>query len=439
MLSRFFKGKSGKGKRERAEISYAEAKSLAEDSSEDVRMELASRRDLAPELLYFLAEDPSPKVRQNVAANTTTPRQADLLLVQDADNRVRESLAGKVARLAPGLSTDEQDKLRKMTYQALATLAKDQAVNVREVLAEALKEVADAPPDVIRRLAWDVEAAVATPVLRFSPVLTDQDLLDIISARPSKGAVSAISERASVSEDVSHAIVESDDINAIGLLLGNHNAMIREQTLDRVINRAVDIDLWHEPLAMRPRLPSGAAVKIARFVAEDILTQMVERADLSPDVVASVRDVVHKRLGDGRAVKPEEETASNPKEKTGAKGVSVDDDSIFDQATRMWARGELDEQTVITAIEKGEKRLACAMIAVMIDFPLKSVIKVCEMRSPKSCTALAWKAGMSAKNAEIVQRNLAGIKNADIIQAVDGKYAMSAGDLEWQLDFMQSL
>jgi uncharacterized protein (DUF2336 family) len=437
MLSRFFRKISAKGKATKASISYDEAKSLAEDSEEDVRMELAACRDVAPELLYFLAEDPSPKVRQNVAANTTTPRQADMLLVSDTDTKVRESLAGKVARLAPGLNVDEQDKLRKLTHNTLSMLAKDQAVNVREVLSDALKEVADAPPDVIRRLAWDVEAAVATPVLRFSPVLTDQDLLDIILAKPSDGAVAAISERTDVSEDISDAIIQSDDENAIGLLLGNHSAMIREQTLDKVIDRAIDVDIWHEPLAMRPRLPTGAAVKIARFVAEDILNKMVERDDLSPDIVASVREVVHKRLGDAHAVKGDE---TGDKSKADAsRGVNVDDDEIFDQATKMWANGEIDEDTVMKTITDSNKPLAQAMLAVMIDFPLKSVIKSCEMKSPKGCVALAWKAGLSAKNAELVQRKLAKIKESDIIRSESGTYAMTDEDLEWQLEFMQGL
>lgn len=437
MLSKFFRKKSGKGDSDKAPITYAEAKSLAKDSEEDVRMELAARRDLAPELLYFLAEDPSPKVRQNVAANTAAPRHADMLLVKDTDTKVRESLAGKLARLAPGLSIDDQDKLRKMTYEALSLLAKDQAVNVREVLSEALKEVADAPPDVIRRLAWDVEAAVATPVLRFSPVLSDQDLLDIISARPSPGAVSAISGRPNVSENISDAIISTNDNDAIGLLLGNHNAMIREQALDRVIDRAVDVDFWHEPLAMRPKLPSSAAVKIARFVADDILTKMVERADLSPDIVASVRDVVNKRLGDAHATKA---LVNDDKKKTDAvRGVNVDDDEVFDQASKMWAKGEIDEKTVMTAIETGNRRLAQAMIAVMIDFPLKTVVQACEMKSPKGCAALAWKAGLSAKNSEIVQRKLAFISETDLLRADGEHYAFSDEDMEWQLDFMQGL
>lgn len=435
MLSKFFRKKSRKDQKDQDPISYDEAKSLAKDSGEDVRMELAARRDVAPELLYFLAEDPSPKVRQNVAANTATPRQADLLLVKDASPKVRESLAAKVARLAPGLNADEQDKLRKMTYDALSFLAKDQAVNVREVLSDTLKEVADAPPDVIRRLAWDVEAAVATPVLRFSPVLSDQDLLDIISARPSPGAISAISSRSHVSEDVSDGIIDADDVEAIALLLGNHSAMIREQALDRVVDRAVDIDMWHEPLAMRPKLPSGAAVKIARFVAEDILTKMVERSDLSADIVESVRDVVHKRLGDPHAAKP----GNDAKKDETTRGVKVDDNQVFDQAAKMWAEGALDEAAVMATISAGNKQLAQAMIAVMIDFPLKTVIRACDMKSPKSCVALAWKAGLSAKNAEIMQRKLAGIRESDLARADGGDYPYSDEDLDWQLDFMQGL
>lgn len=435
MLSKLFRKKSGKNEEP---ISYDEAKSLASDSGEDVRIELAARQDLAPELLYFLAEDPSPKVRKNVAANAATPRQADLLLVNDQVAEVRESLATKVARLAPGLNADDQDKLRKMTYDALSLLAKDQAVNVREILSDALKEVADAPPDVIRRLAWDVEAAVATPVLRFSPVLNDQDLLDIIAARPSPNAISAISKRSKISEDVSDGIINADDVDAIALLLGNHSAMIREQALDRVVDRAVDIDLWHAPLAMRPKLPQGAAVKIARFVAEDILKRMVERSDLSPDVLQPVRDVVYKRLGDPHVNKAGESLGED-KSGTSPRGMKLDDDQIFDQAAAMWAEGQLDEEAVVAAITAGDKTLAQAMIAVMTDFPLKAVVRACDMKSPKGCVALAWKAGLSAKNAELVQRRLAGIRESDLVKADRGDYSYSDEELNWQLDFMRGL
>ena len=37
-----------------------------------------------------------------------------------------------------------------MTYEALEILARDQVTRVRQILSEALKDVANAPPEVIR-------------------------------------------------------------------------------------------------------------------------------------------------------------------------------------------------------------------------------------------------------------------------------------------------
>jgi len=159
-------------------ISYEVAKKLARDENPEVRQALAARKDIKPEILYFLAEDTDAAVRQAVAKNLSAPRKADVILAKDDDVTVRGDLAGKIARLAPGLSADEQDKAQRATYETLETLAKDQIGKVRSILSEALKDIADAPPDVIKTLAMDTEIEVSGPVLEFSPVLSDDDLLE---------------------------------------------------------------------------------------------------------------------------------------------------------------------------------------------------------------------------------------------------------------------
>ncbi len=214
--------------RRRRAFTYEEARDLARHDNPQVRAELAARGDMQAEILYFLTGDPSVEVRRRVAVNAASPPQADLRLAGDSDETVRGDLAGKIARLAPGLSADDQDRLRQMTYQALEMLARDQIPKVRRILAEALKDVAGAPPEVIGRLARDAEIAVAAPVLRYSPVLTDDDLLDIIGASPIPGALAAISRRPMVAWSVADAIVASDDIDAIAVLLSNESAQIRE-------------------------------------------------------------------------------------------------------------------------------------------------------------------------------------------------------------------
>ncbi|MDA0997094.1 MAG: DUF2336 domain-containing protein [Proteobacteria bacterium] len=422
MLSKLFsKGNKPPAKK----IGYEEAKKLASDPDDNVRADIAARTDLKPEILYFLAADPSAEIRRIIAANATAPRQADLLLSRDADVTVRESLAEKISRVAPGLSAAEADKLRTMTYDALSTLARDQAVRVRQILAEALKEVANAPPDVIRKLAWDAEIAVAVPILRFSPVLTDEDLLKIISARPNEGSISAIAERNVVSENVCDAIIDSDDRNAIGLLLGNASAQIREAALDRVINQAIDVDAWHQPLAMRPGLTEKAALKIARFVADDMLRRMAARDDLPAATLTAVRAVVERRIED------RSDLANN--------GVDIDADDSYDRALKLWSDGKLNESALMAAIGKGEKRLAMAMLSVMADVPIKVVERTCQTKNAKGCAAVSWKAGISAKFSETVQQRLAGIPTNEAIHANGDAYALTDEELTWQVDFIKSL
>jgi len=158
-------------------LSYEEAREMARHANMNIRMELAVRSDVNPEILYFLSEDLAAEVHRLIAGNEVTPAQADLVLAKDTDQDVRGDLAAKIAKLAPGLRADEQDKVKRMTYEALEILARDQVTRVRQILFEALKDVANAPPEVIQQLARDAELVVVGPILQFSPVLTDDDLL----------------------------------------------------------------------------------------------------------------------------------------------------------------------------------------------------------------------------------------------------------------------
>ena len=279
-----------------ARISYADAKRLASDGDVKERRALAARGDVRPEILYFLAEDPVAEVRREIAVNDGAPRHADLVLARDADAAVREELAAKIARLTPELMPHIRGNLYKLTVQALEVLARDQVVRVRQLVAEALQDQANAPAGVISILARDDELAVCGPVLRYSPVLTDADLLAIIRSTTVQGALRAISHRDAVSGDVADAIAAAGDVAAVADLLGNDSAQVREETLDRIIEGAVDVPPWHAPLVRRPRLPVGAAIRLARFVAHSLLHELQNRADLDAQMVKAVAEIVDRRL-----------------------------------------------------------------------------------------------------------------------------------------------
>ena len=91
-----------------------------------------------------------------------------------------EARAGTVASLASefqqGTLTESE---RSMVEDIFRIMVKDAELRVRMALAQNLKENPGVPHDVALNLARDVES-VSLPILRFSEVLTDEDLIEIV-------------------------------------------------------------------------------------------------------------------------------------------------------------------------------------------------------------------------------------------------------------------
>jgi uncharacterized protein (DUF2336 family) len=422
------------------ELTYEEARDLARHPDSKVRRELAARPDVRPEILYYLAVDASTDVRLEIAANAATPAKADLILARDGDDRVRCELAGKIARLMPHLPQDAQDRLRDITVEVLEILARDQLSRVRQILSETLKDVADAPAHVIRWLAHDLDLAVAAPVLQFSPLLTDNDLVEIIESAPVQGALAAISRRHGLSAGLCDAIVTTDDAKAIADLLGNSSAQVREETLDYLAERAREVTVWQGPLVQRPRLPRGTVRKLAGFVTDSLLSVLSQRRDLPPDVLEEVAVVLRRRV-----------EANGPLESkgTGKKGQTPGESGTLDRAVlrekgaklvqyvqKLHAAGMLDEDAIDAALGLGNEEFVALALALKASVPLTMVSRVIAAHSAKGITALAWKAGLGMRFAIKLQTRVARVTPADVLNAKDGTdYPLTADEMNWLINF----
>lgn len=419
---------SGKGR----DVTYDQAKELANHKDDEVRRELAGQPELRPEILYYLTDDPSAAVRSEVAKNQATPPQAVLILAKDKDDDVRVDLAAKISRLAPGLSANEKDQVKVMAYNALEILARDQVIRVRQIISETLKDVADAPPEIIRQLAWDAEALVSGPVLEYSPVLTDDDLIELINRSSSTGALKAISKRSGVSETVVDALVETSDEDAIGLLLANKSAQIREETLDRIIDEAINVESWHAPLVVRPRISEKAALNLAKFVAENLLKSLTSRKDFAPGVMAAVRQAVNQRLED----RPEKQSVSTPNNVDSTTPL----EEAYKKAQALQVKGELTEAAIKKALGKNNRPFIVAALSVLTDLSVINMEKAVRQKDAKGMVAIAWKAGLSTDLIVALQRDIAGVNDDKIIKpAANGKYPLSDSDLEWQFEAMSDI
>lgn len=412
-------------------ISYDEQKVLARSDDPAVRMALAQRADVRPEILYFLAEDTDAGVRKSVAENGNAPRQTFEILAGDKDDDVRGGLAHKIATLAPDLSSAERDKLRHMTQEAMETLARDQVTRVRAILSEALQHVVDAPREVIRILAEDAAIEVSGPVLEHSPVLTDEDLLEIIEQGPAKGGVNAISRRRNVSEEVADAIVGTDDVDAIAELLGNDSAQIREETLDDLIERADSIELWQAPLVGRPTLPKGAAQRLAKFVAENLLDVLQQRADLDATQLAAVKREVENRLGD-------QDVPDDASIRT-AVGDFLKLDPPLEQVRAQQQNGTLTDQVIGRALQAGDQSFVFAALIVRAEVETDIARRIFTEKSAKGILALCWRASLPVKMAVQIEQRMGRLAPSDIIRVEGDDYPLSGDQLAWQIEFFRNL
>jgi len=409
LLNKFRKG---------TKLNYDEAKALATSEDVRVRQELAEHADAQPEILYFLAQDPTAKVREAIATNSATPRQADLLLSGDEDVEVRSQLAMKIAALAPGLGPDEVDKIRKATYEALEALARDQATKVRHIVAETLKDMADAPPDVIRHLAEDSELMVCAPVLENSPVLTERDLLEIINLNPTEGAISAIANRAKLPDEVMEQIFSTNDTAAVGVLLENASASIKEDLLERICDKARTVKSLQSPLVHRPVLPKSVALRLADFVADHLIKSLLKRKDLDPETAKMVREEVSSRLD----IAAENEAAQET-------------ETPYAKAKRLYDEGNLEPAMVESALKAGQTEHAIAALSALSNLSVRTVEKIVAAGSAKGLVALSWKADMSPASSVTVQQRLGRIQPGNVLKPNDGAFPLTNDEMEWHLEF----
>lgn len=423
-------------------LTYDEAKALAQHQDLTVRKTLAEREDIRPEILFYLAGDPSPEVRKMIARNKTTPARAYAELAKDSNEEIRLDLAQKIASLAPKLTAYEVDRVQGYAYQALEILASDQLANVRQILAETLKDVTQAPEDLINRLARDSELAVSCPILEHSPVLSEANLLDIISSGISSGALGAISSRATVTTSVSDAIVDTNDVPAITTLLCNESAQIREDTLDLLVERAQNVNEWQGPLVHRPILHNEAALRLAEFVAENLLNSLKQRKDLSARTLSKVRKEVNRRIENSHKPKPAtSETVSDGESNSDLKDEYA---WLFQQPPHVIAQnlhrmGRLNTQVIANALNEDDHDFVVAALAENAEVNISVAQRMIAMRSARGIAALCWKAGMDAVWAVRIQAKIAHIPADDILRDNDKKYALTDEEMQWQIDFFTNM
>lgn len=160
-------------------------------------------------------------------------------LGSDADAVEREQLFCNVAQLFSYVCDRCDDKQVEQYDDVLCQLAELVEVEGRAQVAQLLAPLQRAPGTVVIKLAND-EIEVAQPILEFSNVLSDDDLIEIVGSR-SEAHRTVIAGRKQVAERVGEAIVVHGGNDSVARLVKNDNAALGGETLSRLLSKA-DID-----------------------------------------------------------------------------------------------------------------------------------------------------------------------------------------------------
>src|SRR5262245_44146354 len=206
-------------------------------------------------------------------------------LVANPNGDLRAETAAKVA---DAFKTSELSAAeRTLAEQIFRVMVKDAEVKVRESLATHLKSSANLPHDVALQMAKDVEQ-VSLPVLEFSKVLNDKDLIDIVRSSSAEKQT-AVAKRAEVSGAVANALIDhGKNSGVVAALAANKGAKLGDAEVDKILDKhGSDVNVTNS-LVSRPNLPLRLSERIVTIVSQSMRDYLVQRHDVSDEMAADL-------------------------------------------------------------------------------------------------------------------------------------------------------
>lgn len=219
-----------------------------------------------------------------------------LKLARDKSANGRSRLVDVISDLFSERHVTLSERERALMSDILRHLVHDVEVGVRKHLAIRLSDDPHAPHDLVVALAND-SAEVAHPILARSTVLRDPDLIEIVHNRTLEHQL-AVALRASVSEAVSEALIETGDEGVIATLLENRGARIAETTMAYLVEQSQRIDAFQNPLVRRDDLPRTLAERMYWWVSAALRAHIIENFDVDAD---DIDDAIEKAVAAARA------------------------------------------------------------------------------------------------------------------------------------------
>ncbi len=212
-------------------------------------------------------------------------------LVSHPDRDVRAVLAQKVCRQVKSMALSSKE--REVVKEILWFIARDTAAMVRRALAITLKNSRNLPHDIAQKLIRDVDS-IAVPILKHSPVLNDDDLLEILKSKAA-AKMMAVSKRAHIGGDLVKAIIRYGDSRVVASLAANDGAEIGAELGAQMLEIYRDNDLIKESFIARRDLPPLIVEKLITLVSSEAARRLFENHEVPLDIAVDLASQTRER------------------------------------------------------------------------------------------------------------------------------------------------
>lgn len=318
--------------------------------------------------------------------------RAEATLFLEVENAIAGASAdrrGEMVRQLADLFVSRWDEmppeLVSIFDDIIVRLASEIEQHARALLSRRLAPIRNAPPNVVRVLAFDDAIEVAGPVLTQSARLDDKTLVEIVKTK-GQDHMLAISQRGVLNEIVTDALVELGNREVVLNALDNFGASFSDRGFSVLVRRSQGDDILAEFVGSRPEIPSDLLVALVAKASQAVRREL-EAAH--PRAKAEVRRAVAEAAGH-----VESHFLS----------MALDYTAAIATVERLQRSGQLNEAALARFAQSGAYPETIAALAAMCSLPLNFVEQAMVRDKSETLMVLAKAAGLSWSTAQDILR-----------------------------------
>lgn len=279
---------------------------------------------------------------------------------------VKLNLIGKIASGYTGNLLSDNEKA--VAGDILRLLAHDISLRIRINISEKFCRSESIPYDVVKKLANDIEDLVAVPVVQFSNLLNEDDLLEIVK-KDTDGRQRAVARRDGLSEKLVGEIIAHGSQYTVESLIDSNGADISVENSRLIINKFGDNENLIGELISIKKLKPEAVQDILSMVSDDLRKQIIYKYNIPKSVVDSLVSSSTESVSHGLV-----KSHIIPAADTNAPPTS----SLDSIVAKLHKEKQLHINLIVKILSSGNTNFLILSLAELASIPTKNVIALIE-------------------------------------------------------------